>query len=177
MSPEKLRRRALALGAELEIDGKTINAGRQQLRVVQPRAVPQEPTAPAPTKPMDQADPLAVMAQAMTLQTQIAAAQAEGTMRVLAEMLDKVMGKSAAPATEPVAAPKPAAAADPAPAVAAAPAALILPVSFKVLRDNTGWAQGLEPTYGEVPSAELAGLKTTTDSRGLIDTITPTYLN
>lgn len=182
MSPEKLRRRALALGAELEIDGKTINAGRQQLRVVQPRAVPQAATAPAPEAAPAQSDAMAMMAQAMTLQTQIAAAQAEGTMRVLAELVDRVLGKApqAAPAAkkaapEPQALNAPAAIEAPAAPTAAAPAVLIMPVSFKVLRDTTGWAQGLEPTYGEVSSAHLAGLRTTADSRGLIDTITPSY--
>lgn len=177
MSPEKLRRRAMALGAELEIDGKTINAGRQQLRVV-----PTKPAAAAPAAPMEpaapQSDPLAAIAQAMTLQTQIAAAQAEGQMRVLSEMLDRVLGKSAPmqPAAPREAAPAPSAEpATPAPPTTAAPPPLIMPVQFKVLRDTTGWAQGLEPVYGEVSSASLASLATTTDSRGLIDTITPSY--
>lgn len=176
MSPEKLRRRAMALGAELEIDGKTINAGRQQLRVVQAK-----PAAAAPAEPMEpaapQPDPLAAIAQAMTLQTQIAAAQAEGQMRVLSEMLDRVLDRAApTPAAPREAAPAPSAEiALPAPPTTAAPATLIMPVQFKVLRDTTGWAQGLEPVYGEVSSASLASLATTTDSRGLIDTITPSY--
>lgn len=176
MSPEKLRRRAMALGAELEIDGKTINAGRQQLRVV-----PTKPAAAAPAAQLEpaapQSDPLAAIAQAMTLQTQIAAAQAEGQMRVLSEMLDRVLDRAApTPAAPSEVAPAPRAEPVlPAPPTTAEPARLIMPVQFKVLRDTTGWAQGLEPVYGEVSSASLAGLATTTDSRGLIDTITPSY--
>ncbi len=192
MSPEKLKRRALALGAELEIDGKTINAARQQLRVVPARSAPQEPAAPAAA-----ADPMAMIAQAMTLQ-----------MRALAELLDKGKrpeppeeedddDKDEAPEAPPVpAAPTPrpsisgaamslmdsarSAAAEPVapkptPPAAAAPARLVMPVLFKVVRDATGWAQSLQPTYGEVRSTQLAGLDTTVDSRGLIETITPSY--
>ena len=174
MSPEKLKRRALALGAELEIDGKTINAGRQQLRVVSPKP-PGTPAAVAPAPIADaapQTATMAMIAQAMTLQ-----------MRVLAEMLER--GKpagpvlAAAPETEP---PKPAAApvprSPPAAIVIAAPSKLILPVSFKVVRDRIGWLLDLKPTYGEVPvGSTLKTLATTTDERGLIATITPTYMN
>lgn len=54
MSPEALRRRALAVGGELSVGGATVNSSRKQLRVVaklpdraEPAAAPAEPVAAA----------------------------------------------------------------------------------------------------------------------------------
>jgi hypothetical protein len=152
VSPDKLRRRALALGAQLEIDGKTINAGRQQLRVAGARAAP---TAPAPEA--RQAAPAGdAMAQALELHTRVSA-QAEATTRALAELVNNVL--TAAPTAPRETKPQP----------------IVMPVSFAVVRDEEGRAQRLEPTYGEVTSAELVGLEPLHNDNGLIQHITPRY--
>jgi hypothetical protein len=153
VSPDKLRRRALALGAQIEIDGKTINAGRQQLRVASTRLA-----AAAPAPEARQAAPAGdTMAQALELHTRVSA-QAEATTRALAELVSNVLAAAAPPAPE--AAPRP---------------PIVMPVSFAVVRDEEGRAQRLEPTYGEVTSAELVGLKPLHNDNGLIQHITPRY--
>lgn len=151
MSPDKLRRRALALGAQLEIDGKTINAGRQQLRVAGAR-----PATAAPALEARQAAPAGdAMAQALELHTRVSA-QAEATTRALAELVSNVLAAAAPPAPE-------------------AKLPIVMPVSFAVVRDEEGRAQRLEPTYGEVTSAELVGLEPLHNDNGLIQHITPRY--
>lgn len=166
MSPDKLRRRALALGAELEIDGRTINAGRQQIRVVGAESA----KGPEPEAYDAARDPLAVMANAMSLQAQVAAAQSEATMRVLMELADRVMSQAPAATAKPAA---PAAAT--APAADAAP--IVMPVWFAVHRDTDGNATGLEPAFGVVPSDTLVSLDAQLDTDGLLRGIKPTYLN
>jgi len=47
MSPEKALRRALASGAELEIDGRVMNASRQRVKPAPVREVPKPAAAPA----------------------------------------------------------------------------------------------------------------------------------
>ncbi|MCA3116430.1 MAG: hypothetical protein ING91_19545 [Rhodocyclaceae bacterium] len=58
MSPNKLRRLALATGAELEIDGRVFNAGRERVHAVPkveapavlPEVAPPPPVAPGITR-------------------------------------------------------------------------------------------------------------------------------
>lgn len=83
MTPEQLRRRALALGAELEVDGKTINASRQQLRVVPTKAPPPATPEPAPAP----ADPLAGIKPLLEAQARVASAQSESIAGMMAALL------------------------------------------------------------------------------------------
>ncbi|MEY2854666.1 MAG: hypothetical protein RL030_1798 [Pseudomonadota bacterium] len=181
MNADQLRRRALSLGGTLEIDGKTFNAGRQQLQAVKPRPTLHVVAAPAPPAP---ADPVAMIAEAMAMQT-----------RLLADLMDrgkapveKAPSRETSPTAEEkwqaieAAARQIDAALTPAPkpihVEASALSKLILPVSFRVIRDRAGLPQDLKPTYGEVPmGSKLKALATTTDGRGLIETITPNYMN
>lgn len=48
MTPEKLLRRALVAGAELEIDGRVMNASRQRVKPAPVREVPKPAAAPVP---------------------------------------------------------------------------------------------------------------------------------
>jgi hypothetical protein len=86
MTPEQLTRRALALGAELEIDGRTINASRQRLAVVpqpkKPAPAPAAPAAPAPTP-----DPLAGIAPLIEAQARVASAQSESITAIMGALL------------------------------------------------------------------------------------------
>ncbi|MBY0438583.1 MAG: hypothetical protein K2W80_10355 [Burkholderiales bacterium] len=54
MTPQQLRRKALATGAELEIDGAVFNAGRERVRAVPkieaPIVAPPPPVAPGITR-------------------------------------------------------------------------------------------------------------------------------
>lgn len=168
MSPERLRRRALALGAQLEIDGKTINAGRQQLRVVGGRAATAEAEAYDPAQ-----DPLAVMADAMSLQARVAATQSEATMRVLMELADRVLSSGPAPAAKA----KAATVMPTAPAAEQSAAPIVMPVWFAVHRDADDLAIGLEPSFGEVSSTTLVSLEPLRDAEGLLQGIKPNYLN
>lgn len=198
VSPESLRRRALALGAELEVGGKTINAGRQQLRVVGSR--PAQAVTARPEAYDAARDPLMVMADAMGLQARIASTQSETTMRVLLELADRVLGKTAPPVPSATTAQQPAAAASAAlPAAAAqeaksaptvpatakapdlaaakAPEPILMPVWFDVRRNGDGFAIGLEPKFGKVTSAKLISLDPQLNADGLLQGIKPTYLN
>lgn len=67
MKAEQLRRMALRTGAQLEMGGKTINAGRQRLAVVPKRPAPEPaPTAPAaPPAPDPLRDLIAMQAETL----------------------------------------------------------------------------------------------------------------
>lgn len=87
MTPEQLKRHALALGAELEIDGKTMNASRQQLRVVPAKPAPAAaPAAPPPPPP----DPMASIKPLIEAQAIQAVAQNESIQGILIALLAEV---------------------------------------------------------------------------------------
>ena len=75
MTPEQLRRKALAMGAVLEIDGQQFNAGRAQASVL--RVLPKSEVAwptPQPAPAITRAEVQALLdAQAAALTTQLTA--------------------------------------------------------------------------------------------------------
>lgn len=60
MSPEKALRRALASGAELEIDGKVMNASRQRVKPAPVREVPKPAAAPVPAPVVESPKPAGI---------------------------------------------------------------------------------------------------------------------
>ncbi len=89
MSPDKLKRRALAMGAELEMDGKTINAARQQLRVV-PTKAPAPAAVAAPAAAAVPADPLVGIKPLIEAQARVASAQSESITAMLSALLGEL---------------------------------------------------------------------------------------
>lgn len=83
MTPDQLTRRALRMGAELEVDGKTINASRQQLHVVPAKKAAPAVTAPAPPP----ADPLAGIQPLIEAQARVASAQSESIAGIMGALL------------------------------------------------------------------------------------------
>lgn len=73
MTPDKLLRRALAEGAEVEINGRLVNAARQRIR-----AVKRDPTPPAPVavKPEPPAPPALPALTREEVQAMLAAQEA-----------------------------------------------------------------------------------------------------
>lgn len=123
MSPEKLKRRALALGAELEIDGKTLNSGRQQLRVVPAKTVPPKPQpAPPPAQPAP--DPIAGIKDVVVEQGRIAAEQGQRLAAVVAALVSAMQKPAPVGSTRP------------------------MPVAFDIKRDDrTGLMTRIVPVY------------------------------
>lgn len=60
ITPEKLLRRALASGAELEIDGRVMNASRQRVKPVPVREVPKPAPAAAPAPVIEAPKPAGI---------------------------------------------------------------------------------------------------------------------
>lgn len=65
MTPQQLRRKALAMGAELEIDGTVFNASREQIRAVPKVEAPV--VAPAVVQPAPAAAPVDTITRAEVL--------------------------------------------------------------------------------------------------------------
>ena len=118
---DQATRRALALGASLELDGKVINASHQKLTVVlQKPAAPAPPAPPAPPPP----DPMAIIKPLIEAQAIQAAAQNESISNILIALLAEINK----PKTE------------------GAPRAL--PIAFDLERDkNTNLLKRIVPVY------------------------------
>lgn len=153
MTPERLRRRALALGAELEIDGRKINAGRANLRVVAPRPAEADPKpTAAPTSPSrDKAD---VLLDLLAAQAAVNQSQGETLGRVLADITGRLEPKIVEKEVQ---------------------AKRVQPVAIFVVRDDQGRASELNPIYGDVGDAQMIDLHREHDERGLLSAIVPEY--
>lgn len=149
---EQARRRALALGAELEVDGRKINAGRQRLSVV-----PKTADAPTPAGPAKR-DKLDVLVELATLQMQ---AQAQHSA-LMGKALTAFAGRFEPPPAPP-------------PEIIEVPQKRLQPIAFRVLRDASGKATGLDPRYGDVGDGIMSDLREVTDERGLLEEIRPVY--
>jgi hypothetical protein len=94
MTPEQLRRKALAMGAVLEIDGQQFNAGRAQASVLRVLPKPEvvERPAPQPAPPViTRAEVQAMLdAQAAALTTQLTARWEQSLTQRFAGLAAKV---------------------------------------------------------------------------------------
>lgn len=146
---EQARRRALALGAELEVDGRRINAGRQRLTVVpKPPQAPEPPPAPPAPPPRDPLRDLIAM------QAAVAHQQAETLGKVLADITGRLEPKII---EKTVQAPR------------------LQPIVIRVVRNASGKVVSLDPSYGDVGDGLMADLREVKDERGLLTEIRPVY--